>query len=75
MYDRNTSIGQKQLILGSISLAVKELAGWLSDTPVCNSMGGDSNLKKKKNFQTKYGILERRRGASTGHRYNWAIFV
>ncbi|KAI9477807.1 MAG: telomere length regulation protein-domain-containing protein [Benjaminiella poitrasii] len=28
IYDRNTSAGQKQLILGSISMAVRELAGW-----------------------------------------------
>lgn len=27
-YDRNTSSGQKQLILGAITLAVRELAGW-----------------------------------------------
>ncbi|CAO3655984.1 unnamed protein product [Mucor fragilis] len=32
MYNRDTSDGQKQLILGSISLAVRELAGW-STTP------------------------------------------
>ena len=28
MYNRDSSDGQKQLILGSISLAVRELAGW-----------------------------------------------
>ncbi|KAI9263064.1 telomere length regulation protein-domain-containing protein [Sporodiniella umbellata] len=28
MYDRNTSVGQSQVILASISLAVRELAGW-----------------------------------------------
>ncbi|KAG1087246.1 hypothetical protein G6F42_020678 [Rhizopus arrhizus] len=32
MYNRDSSDGQKQLILGSISLAVRELAGW-SSTP------------------------------------------
>jgi hypothetical protein len=28
MYDRNTSAGQSQVILASITLAVRELAGW-----------------------------------------------
>ncbi|OBZ88164.1 Telomere length regulation protein TEL2 [Choanephora cucurbitarum] len=28
LYDRNTSTGQKQMILGAISSAVRELAGW-----------------------------------------------
>ncbi|GAN04450.1 telomere length regulation protein TEL2 homolog [Mucor ambiguus] len=32
MYNRDTSDGQKQLILGSISLAVRELAGWSTTT-------------------------------------------
>ncbi|KAK4513392.1 uncharacterized protein ATC70_005390 [Mucor velutinosus] len=32
MYNRDTSDGQKQLILGSISLAVRELAGWSTAT-------------------------------------------
>ncbi|KAL9537725.1 hypothetical protein MBANPS3_011521 [Mucor bainieri] len=32
MYNRNTSDGQKQLILGSITLAVRELAGWSTAT-------------------------------------------
>lgn len=28
LYDRNTSAGQKQLILSIISLSVRELGGW-----------------------------------------------
>ncbi|CAO3631131.1 unnamed protein product [Mucor hiemalis] len=34
LYDRNTSSGQKQLILGAITLAVRELAGWLKSEDV-----------------------------------------
>ncbi|KAG2201441.1 hypothetical protein INT47_001490 [Mucor saturninus] len=34
VYDRNTSSGQKQMILSALSLAVRELAGWSPETIV-----------------------------------------
>ncbi|KAI7902821.1 telomere length regulation protein-domain-containing protein [Cokeromyces recurvatus] len=34
IYDRNTSAGQKQLILGAISMAVRELAGWIDNESI-----------------------------------------
>ncbi|RCH81196.1 TEL2, telomere maintenance protein 2, partial [Rhizopus stolonifer] len=38
IYDRNTSTGQKQMILGAISLAVRELAGWTDNNTTKNTI-------------------------------------
>ncbi|KAI8380264.1 telomere length regulation protein-domain-containing protein [Blakeslea trispora] len=37
LYDRNTSTGQKQMILGALSLAVRELAGWSESNDTTDS--------------------------------------
>ncbi|KAI8988408.1 telomere length regulation protein-domain-containing protein [Mycotypha africana] len=47
LYDRNTSTGQKQLILGSISLAVRELAGWSLSGNADETEKGVTEIEKK----------------------------
>lgn len=56
MYNRDSSDGQKQLILGSISLAVRELAGWPTTateplaTPTA-AVADNNNVRKNFHFR------------------------
>ncbi|KAI8882711.1 hypothetical protein K501DRAFT_250975 [Backusella circina FSU 941] len=70
LYDRNTSMGQKQLILSVISLSVRELAGWsnaaaepavqqLEDLTISNELITPSDLVGRTTFISKRMEIEK----------------
>ncbi|KAI8098324.1 telomere length regulation protein-domain-containing protein [Gilbertella persicaria] len=53
IYDRNTSTGQKQMILGAISLAVRELAGWTDNNTTKPINGKQTFLSKRMEIEKR----------------------